>query len=367
MRQLFCLFTAVVLGATPLSAQEAAPPAPVISEDGARMVMARVVDDVILPGYRDFADASGKLQSAMGALCTAPSPANVAGAKAAFAAAAESWSHIEILRVGPVIEGNRFERILFYPDRKSTGLKQVQALLSKPDESATSPAGLASKSVAIQGLGALEYILYGTGAETLATAKNSFRCRYGLAIAGNVQGLASELVSLWDQPDGIQRAWKSPGPESTAYRNGHEALTEVLGVLVHGTETLRDQRLETFYKGGDRQVFPRQALFWRSGLTWMMFKGNLAGLRQFVHQSGVKDLLRPGQAWIVNSIDVYLTSLAATAGEITPDLEKAVATPEQRNKLDALLSDSRDLVLLFNDDLGSGLGLTAGFSFSDGD
>ena len=35
----------------------------------------------------------------------------------------------------------------------------------------------------MQGFGALEFVLFGTGAETLATQRGDFRCRYGEAIA----------------------------------------------------------------------------------------------------------------------------------------------------------------------------------------
>ena len=81
---------------------------------------------------------------------------------------------------------NRLERILFWPDRKSTGLKQVQRALAEKDATATNPAKLKGKSVAMQGLGALEFVLFGTGAEKLAGPGEDYRCAYGRAIAGNV-------------------------------------------------------------------------------------------------------------------------------------------------------------------------------------
>ncbi|MDO1580735.1 imelysin family protein [Rhizobium oryzicola] len=363
MRLSFTLLS-TLLFAAPALAQEAAP---AISEEAARSVMTHVVDEVIRPGYRDFAAQAGRVQEAMAALCATPSADHLESAKTAFADTARSWARIEIVRVGPVIEDNRFERILYYPDRKGTGLKQTQTLLTQQDPGATQASTLAGKSVGVQGLTALEYVLYGTDAEQLTKSANGFRCLYGQAVATNLQRVAGDLASQWDAPDGIQRAWKTPGPENPLYRNGHEALTEVLGLLVHGTETLRDQRLETFYKGGDNPVYPKQALFWRSGLTWVVFKENLEGMRRLVHASGLKDLLRPGQIWIFNSIDVYLASLSNKAAEINPNLEEAAKDTGQKNKLDALLADSRDLVLLYNDDLGGNLGLTAGFSFSDGD
>ena len=356
-----------LFAAADAGAQDANPSPPVLTHERTTALMERVITNVIQPGYRDFSEKTGLLSDRMMQLCTVPSANNLAQAQAAFSEAAKSWARIEIVRVGPVLEKNRFERILFYPDKKGLGFRQVQALLSSSDETATAPDTLSSKSVAVQGLGALEFVLYGTGSDQLTAQTKSYRCRYGLAIAGNVQHIAMELVQAWDDPDGLSKDWKNPGPQSSAFRQQQEAVTEVLGILVHAAEALRDQRIESFYKSGSAQSFPKQALFWRSGLTFPMMRENLEGLRQLVHGSGIKELLKPSQIWIVNSIDVYFKSLITLAQDIDADLEAAVSKPQQKAKLDAMLSDSRDLISLFNDDLGQALGLTTGFSFSDGD
>ncbi|MBP2548313.1 putative lipoprotein [Neorhizobium galegae] len=355
--------------ATPGLAEEvdATAPSKTLSEEATKQVMAKVVDDFIRPGYRAFAGESAMLTDAMAGLCAAPSQKSYEAAQSAFEHAARSWSRIEIVRVGPVLDAYRFERILFYPDRKGTGLRQVQAVLAGADDGATSPAGLAQKSVAVQGLGALEFVLYGTGKDVLLSEKDSFRCRYGLSIAGNVQRIATELTQLWDEPDGIQEDWKNPGADSAVFRDGHEGVTEALGILVHSAEAARDQRIETFYKGEANNTFPRQALFWRSKLTFSMLAGNLEGIHRLLDTSGFRDLLAPDQQPIVGSIDDLLISLTKLANEMEPDVEVAVADQAQRQKLDVLLKDSRDLILRLSDGLGGGLGLGAGFSFSDGD
>jgi uncharacterized protein len=368
MRKIIAALSLIALSATSVLAQDAnLSPPPELTEAGARTVMAKVVDGFIRPGYRRFSESSGQLTTAMMQLCAAPSPETLGQARQAFATAATDWARIEVVRVGPVIEKNRFERILFYPDRKGTGLRQVQALLANPDETATTPDGLAGKSVAMQGLGALEFVLHGTDAQTLSGEANGFRCRYGLAVAGNVQRVATDLVEVWDDPDGIARDWKAPGPDSAVFRTPREAMTEVLGILVHAAEALRDQRVETFYKGESNNTFPRQALFWRSGLTFPMLNGNLRGIKDLLDTSGLKDLLSPDQRSIISSIDFVLASLTRVTKTLTPDVDAAVTDEAQRQKLDFVLLNSRDLILRLNDSLGGGLGLGAGFSFSDGD
>lgn len=368
MRKILIALGLILSSSTSGLAQDAnLSPPPVLTHEKATALMTGAIDNVIRPGYRDFTDKAGQLTDRMAQLCAEPSKTNLEQAREAFVRTARSWGRIEMVRVGPVLEKNRFERVLFYPDKKGLGLRQVQALLAEPDETATSPATLATKSVAVQGLGALEFLLYGTGSEELSTKANSYRCRYALAIGGNLQKIGTELVQAWDDPDGIQKDWKNPGPQSAAFRTDNEAVTAVLGILVHAAEALRDQRVESFYKGEEAQAFPKQALFWRSGLSFAMLGENLEGVKQMLDESGMQTLLNDDQRSIISSIDFVLKSLMRAVGTLNPDIEVAVKDPEQRKKLDFVLLNSRDLILRLNDSLGGGLGLSAGFSFSDGD
>ena len=368
MRLMPCLLVGLTALTLTLPARAEEPPAPVtvaLDDAAVTAIMTRAVDDVIRPGYRDLEASAAKLTAGMTALCAAPSAASLTAAKIAFADTIKAWSRIEIVRIGPVIEHNRFERILFYPDRKGTGLKQVQALLNKPDEKDTTPEGVAVKSVAIQGLGALEFILDGSGAEALTAGTDTFRCRYGAAVAGNIRNVAAELVGEWERSDGMQAAWKHPGPDNPVFRTGGEAITALLGILVHGTETVRDQRIETFYRGDVRR--PRVAIYWRSGNTWPSVTANLEGLQQLWTRSGMRALLSAEQQPIAADIDAALQSLLQQAPVLNPDIEAALADDQERSKIDAVLDGTKQLIYGFNDKYGAAIGLGAGFSFSDGD
>jgi uncharacterized protein len=350
-----------------VQAQEADPtPAVELPEATVAKVMTAAVDGYIRPGYDAFQKSAEDMAATMKTLCEAPSQAHYDAAKTGFGKLAASWAHIEIVRTGPIIEQNRFERILFYPDRKSTGLKQVQAVLAKSDETATDPQTLATKSVATQGLGALEYLLFGTGSDTLSSG-NDFRCRYSLAVAQNVGNVAAEVAGIWDAPDGIQKAWEEPGRDNPVFRTGGEAITGLLGILVHGAEAVRDQRIETFYKGADKAKFPKQALFWRSENTWPMVRANLDGLSELLITSGMVELLPEKDRSIVAATEEKLKSMAKLTTEVTPDLEKAVADEGERKKLDTLLADGKDVIAKLNDGYGGAIGLSSGFSFADGD
>lgn len=358
--------------ALPAFAQEGSALSPrVVNEAAVPQVMAKAVDDFIIPGYRNLSNKTAALATATAALCQAPSPASQDKTKAAFSDLVQAWSTIEIIRLGPALAQNRFERFLFYPDRKSTGLKQVQAILAKSDETATSAATLKGKSVAAQGLGALEYVLYGNGSETLVGKTGDFRCRYGVAISQNLDSIANEFLAEWQKPDGIQAAWKNPGPGNPEFRDSKEAATELLGIFVHGVEMVKDQRLKPFYAGTvdgvEDKGHPKSAIYWRSENTMPSIAANFAGLKTLFDVADMQSLLPEDSRSVAGSADFVFKSVIGISQNIDGPIADAIADDKSRGKLDFLTLNTVDLLGRLNKDFGGAIGLGAGFSFADGD
>ncbi|MCV9999109.1 hypothetical protein OE766_12690 [Pararhizobium sp. YC-54] len=351
--------------------EEATAPRAGLKQDAVPSVMQKAVDDFIRPGYRDLLEGTETLAEAAHTLCEKPSAETLGDVRMSFDEVVQQWSAIEIVRVGPVIEGNRFERVLFFPDRKSTGLKQVQRILATNDETATAAETLKGKSVAAQGLGALEYVLYGTGADVLPAERNGFRCRYGAAIADNLKAVAGELHAEWEKPDGVQAAWKKPGPDNPVYRDGKEAATELLGVLVHGVESIRDQRLRPFYagiiKGEPDKGHPKMAIYWRSGNTMPALSVNFTALQTLFNAADMQALLPDGNDDVVSAVNYLLQAIVDDLDEIDLPIDEAIADSEQRGRLNRILQNTNDVLQRLNLDFGAAIGLGAGFSFADGD
>ena len=357
----------ISLLALPAAAQQANTNGAGLNEAAVPGVMQKAIDDVIRPGYRAMHDSASKLTIAVKALCADPSAASLTAAHAAFGDTIKSWSRIEIVQIGPILQGNRFEHILFYPDRKGVGLKQVQALIAKADDHDATVDAVSKKSVALMSMTALEYVLYGNGSDVLSSEKQGFRCRYGAAIAGNIENVSKEIADEWDDPNGVQKSWKTPGKTSDDFMDNKEAVTALLGILVHGAGNVRDQRLETFYKGDPAAARPKMAIYWRSGNTWTSLTANLEGLKALWQKAGMADLLPADKRDMAGKIDALLDKLIATAPTVNPDIEAAIASDADRAKIDALLAETRDLTTGFSDNYGGAIGLSAGFSFADGD
>ena len=354
--------TAFAIAASPMSADAAFAPDATIEP-----VMQRAVDDVIVPGYKAFDGSAHAMAASMNRLCNENSPAAYDAAMQAFTRAVADWSHIEVLRDGPALDENRFERILFFPDAKGLALKQVQALLAKKDETEISGSSMKGKSVAIQGLTALEFVLAGNGKEELSGGADNFRCHAGRAIAANVATIAGELATLWSAPDGVARNWKAFGPDNPVYRNGDEALIALLGTLVRGIETINEKRVTIFYPTDGTTPNPKKALYWRSGLTMSSVADNLEGLRDIWDKSGMQSIIKGDASAITTNINFEFKTAIETARKLAEPPEKLVSDERQRSRIEFLQLTLADLQARLNNDYGRAMGLSAGFTFSDGD
>ncbi|TIQ31104.1 MAG: peptidase M75, Imelysin [Mesorhizobium sp.] len=330
-------------------------------------VIGRAIDGFVRPAYARLDDHAASLTKAMHQLCDTPSRQNLDAARADFSATVEAWSVAEIIAFGPVKENNRLERMLYWPDRKSIGLRQVQATLAAKDPSATDPAQLAGKSVAMQGLGALEYVLFGDGAETLAGKDEPYRCAYGAAIAGNIETIAGEVRDAWQKPGGFASLWANPGPKNPLYRDGTEAVTELVGVFINELDMIRDVRLKGFLGTKPDADKPKQAIYWRSQNTANSLAGNLSGIDQLFQASELGDALPADARWMAESIHIQLTNGVATAKSVAGPIDKALADPALRAKLEHFALITSSLSTLIGTRMTAEFGLTAGFSSLDGD
>lgn len=347
----------LMLIATPVLAQV------VPSADVARLG----IEEVIRPGFTKFAEAAKRAASQMTWLCDEKTKARRLDAEQGFRDLVESFARIELLRFGPLVRDNRAERLLFFPDRKGIALRQVQGLLAEKDETATDPVALEGKSVAVQGLGALEFVLFGTGSETLGTPEGDYRCRYGAAAAAGIADVASAMRDEWDDPDGISRELIAPTLADTQYRSVREVLEELVGQMTFGIEAIRDQRILPVI-GRDRfDPKPKSALFWRSGMTIEVIRKNFEGLADLYALSRIGAAGEGDSTWLENSVAYAFGNTFATLDKVSDLIDAALTDPAQVRALETLLEHTSTLQNLIGSNTATVLNLSVGFSSLDGD
>jgi predicted lipoprotein len=337
--------------------------------------------DVIRPGYSALSAATGSLNDKVAALCKQPSTDALQAAKDAFAGVVDAWSKVEIFRFGPIVQDHRYERLFYWPDPKSLGLRQVQDALAKHDQAVTLPDELAAKSVALQGLPALEFLLYGDGADVLAQkavedvtkplpdvgGEGAFRCSFASSIATNIDRIAKNLVEGWREGSAYEKAFLGPVPDNPIYHTPKEVTLELFKAFASGIELVRDQKLGKPLGASADEAKPKLAAFWRSDLSFANMIGNLDGVILLFSKGGFAQVVADDSPGVEDSILFDLNHAIEVLRGMNKPFAEVASDQALRAKLEALRVGLKSAGQTAGDIIARSAGLSFGFNAMDGD
>ena len=329
-----------------------------------------IVETAILPAYREFDRVSQQQVARMAALCESPDPDALTAARSGFGDLVEAFSAVEFYRFGPARAENRFERLFFWPDRKGRGLRQVQTVIAKQDPTAVDPTQLAGKSVAVQGLLALDFALAGTGSAALAAGTDTHRCRYGQAIANRIATVAGELLSAWQAPDGYAALLRQPAADNPVYRSHAEALQELLRAYSEQMQIVSAFKLVRVVRDAPDAAKPKRAPFWRSGNWLRSVAANLAAVEKVFSQIDFQSHLPDQEAGLADQIVFELEQArraVAAADTDDKDVRAILGDAARWDRLHYAAIPTDAAAKALSARLPSALGLTLGFNSLDGD
>lgn len=331
-------------------------------------------DSFIIPGHERLGDRIAALKTAISALCQAPQEAQLQRGRQAYRKVIAAWGRVEIIRFGPIAKQNRLERTFYWPDRKGRGRRQVLRLLSAQDDSALDPHLLATKSVAVQGLTALEIVLHGKASGELAAGNaDSFACRYATAIVANVQNINAQIIEEWQPGGAFDKIWRTPGAQNPVYLKPAETSLELVKALDHGLENLRDRRIAPILGFGKNRRRKSRPVLWRSKNSMTLINANIEGLYDLLFTGGLADAYiaskpYPGEraadlmASIKSEFGLTLSMSRQLASEPDP-----FADPEITARLVPIGFPLRNIRHNAVAQIKSAAGLAIGFNASDGD
>lgn len=340
---------------------------------------ASLVNGYISPAMQQFQQSAHRMHATLETWCADPQKNGAKAVHEDFAALVSAWSGIEFLRFGPLVAANRYEKINFWPDPRGITLRQVQALLAAADP-VPDAAQLSGQSVAIQGLPALEYVLYrdkGLLADP-APDGNAPACAYATAVAGNLASLGAELVNEWQPGGDYAQQFSMPSASNSLYRNQQEVAGESIKALSTGLQFVRDVKLLPVLGSDITAVKPRRASFWRSGLAAQSMAAATQGMLQF-YKAG-KYSYGSDDAWIDASLQAELLRIDANFKDIQTGASKVPTTspgPEQWLQFTETEAGYRQLTLaslliknaksLIDENVAPAFGVRIGFNALDGD
>ena len=205
----------LVVGAAPTSGQQAIAPA-----DYAR-VNAALVETHALPRYERLAVATDAFAAAAETFCAGGSGPDHEPLRARFHDAMDAWMGVQHLRFGPVDARMRGFRFYFWPQARNKVGAAVAELVAADEDDATLAARIGRANVAVQGLLAVEVLLY-DGRYLGTDAKG---CSLLTVAAANMRSMAADMLADWQEGDtAFARLMTAPGPDNRILRITRPAL-----------------------------------------------------------------------------------------------------------------------------------------------
>ncbi|MEZ5774803.1 MAG: imelysin family protein [Hyphomicrobiaceae bacterium] len=324
------------------------------------------LEGFLRPATARFAAAAMGLDEAARAQCARPDDAGLgATTRAAFSSAALAYAPLDIVRFGPSHEAARPERLLLYPDPKGLVRRQVEKELAARAPSVLDAASLHGKSVALQGLPALEILLFAAPAG-LPAEETQFRCGFAAAIAANIRRIAGDLDRDWRDESGFARLMRTPSADNPAYLDANEVTLGIAQTFVNGIEQIRDSRLAGPIGLRAVDKAPTPGILETAGLTLPYIVAGLEGLGALYGDGGIEKRVTTADHGIARLIGEEIETAAAAVRRAGTDLD-AARKGEGRRAIIAAGFPLRNAQQLAAELITQAAGVTVGFNAGDGD
>lgn len=317
---------------------------------------AHVLKVHLRPRYQAVEAQTKALTGAIDSLCQAPDAPRLEAARAAFHGVSDAWQAIEHMRTGPATSLNAHARLNFWPDERDRVGKHLRGLLSSGDAGRVAPADFAQGSVAVQGLPALERLLFGDKALDGLKAADApvTPCKVARAIAANIAAIAQDLMKAW-------------AADPLRGSDAKKATADLFTNLAGGLGAVADMKIGAPLGEKTGRTWPKKAEQWRSDRSLRNIAIDVQALEDlfaamsdgagpaFKGTSGDKQNRYQFQS-LIKEVKNIGTSMQAALDDETGRLRLKVAAGSLR--------DMRDLVI---GSMTGPLGLILGFNSFDGD
>ncbi len=342
-----------------------------------------VSNNVILTGYQKLQKSSALLyDESLACEASTNYSAVLEKIKPQWRQAMSDWQRIQWVQFGPIKEGSREWALQFWPDRKNLVGRKTNALL-KQDEVVTEQQ-LASSSVLVQGLSALEFLLFD---ETLNNNADGSKkhCLLVKEIANKLRITTKGLTEDWKVFHKINFsqlkkplvATDAATPKITTIEQGIDLI--ISNIVVQLDKTV-DQKLGTPF-AINKTIDKSNGYFlesWRSESSRENINDNIiairsllneGGLKQYLHKKGLNQLANKLEEEINVTIELLNKEMVTLPDKGTNSYFKLLSEDKKSavDSIQPLLNQLAKLRVLVKTDLTKALGVKLGFNSNDGD
>ncbi|KJY84908.1 iron-regulated protein A [Vibrio galatheae] len=294
-----------------------------------------------------FKHQSTQLSQAMSAYCA--STTELEALKGQWHQTMLAWMALQGQERGPEQALAQSWNIQFWPDKKNTTGRKMGGLVKQ--KHALTQSEIAMQSVTVQGLGAIEWLLFDT---TSNLAPSSTTCITAQAITANIELNAAKIAEAWSENPWTaldQKQWQS------------EYIALLSNQLEYSMKKM-SRPLAAF--GKPRPYFAES---WRSETSMQNLKANIEAMQTlyFANGLGIDAALREkGKVALADSI----ANQFAMTIETWPNNESLfdlLQTKKGYQNVYAQYNKLEQLKYLIHEEVAIELGVVIGFNATDGD
>jgi predicted lipoprotein len=324
-----------------------------------------LIETWLLPRYDALVASTGAQKEAWGAFCAKPDAAGVAALKDAYGKAADAWTAVEFITFGPVTLSLRADRFSFFPDRRNAIARAMADMIGDGDADRLAPARFAQASAAVQGLPALERLLFEDGAQAALVSGDEAarRCAFGIAIAGNLAAIAADIRTGWgDRASGALGAIVSGKGDPALFADVGALPGLILTDLSGAFQRVTDTRIMPVLGSGPAEAKPALADNWRSGRSGRVVRTMIESADALLKAIALQLPNRP--QFVVNKAAAAADQAAAA---FPADLGAAAQTASGAAAIQAAVKAFKGAQITVYKPIASYFGISLGFNALDGD
>ncbi len=324
-----------------------------------------LIESWLLPRYDALVSATSAQKAAWTSFCAKPEASGIPALKSAFSKTADSWSAVEFITMGPVTLSLRADRFNFFPDRRNAISRAMGEIIADADPARLEPLRFAQSSAAVQGLPALERLLFedDAAAALVSGPEAAHRCAYGTAIAVNLANIASEVRTGWgDRNSGALGAIVSGKGDPALFADVGALPGMILTDLSGAYQRVTDTRILPVLGSGPDDAKPMLADGWRAGRSGQVVTVMIQSADALLQEIGKQLPSRP--QFVVNKA---ATAADKAAAEFPDDLGAAAKTAAGAAKIQAAVKAFKAAQLTVYRPVASYFAISLGFNALDGD
>jgi predicted lipoprotein len=238
-----------------------------------------IIEKFAIPSYQTLQKNADQLVKSSHGFCAKINDDNFKALKSDFHSTMDAWQTVQILRSGPAMEKMRYYRLEMWPDRSNAATKHLRKLQKEADPASLKAEKFAKASTAIQGLSAMERVLYAKAVKVADFArenKANFKCHLLQAMSFNIQTISNELLHEWQHD--YRDVLTQPSKENAIFETDKAVSAQFLNDLNTQLQVVLMQKIKRPFDHNRLRL--TRAESWRSQRSLRNIALNLSASKQ---------------------------------------------------------------------------------------